>query len=1187
MNFSHTLSTAPLEHPAMDYGFLRREGIRHLERLAGQLWTDFNAHDPGITILEQVCYALTDLAHRINYPLPDLLSSHGAKPYDSLYGPAQILPSYPVTIDDLRKLIIDVEGVKNAWIEKVEGQEIPLYFDAGEKSLSLQGDTKTAEPVYLKGLYRVLLEISDLQYTDSTEDRDAAVKQVARRLHAHRGLGENFETIQRLEPQEIQIHARIEIDALDDADSVLLEIYQRIADYISPTIRFSSLSELLQAGKGVDEIFEGPLLEHGFIDSDDLKRAQRRTALRTSDLIHEIMDVQGVKAVRQISISAGGAKEAWSLDLDPNKAPRLNLSASNISLERNQLAASIHVASVIEAYYQRLRQSEAASKPVPLDLQAPSGRDRNVENYYSIQHQFPAAYGIGAMGLPDSAPPLRKAQAKQLQAYLLFFDQLLANCFSQLAHVNDLFSFTEASAQTYFSQAITDPASGIEDIRQTDLAAHKDRLQQISENPDAAAEGDQADFRRRNRFLNHLLARFAEQFTDYSLIIDDAASEEDLPATEKLVRDKQAFLRDYPQLSQARGTACLDPWGNTDDSAGLENRLQRKLGIAGEAERFYIVEHILLGPMEEDRQQQMPLLAEPRLKDPYSLQISFVFPKLPSRFNKAFIERTVREETPAHLSFFTLDLLEESDMEAFASAYHNWLNKWSDYQRKKLEMQKVDATTQIQLRHARDRLIDLLGLGQTYPLQDLAVSEQLTVAISTPAKIHIENSQPGVLYQLHDRQALVTQTPDGEQGAGAPIQTQGTGEEIILKTYKIEEDVVFEILAKKEQSGREIYLHKTATVKVGLDVALTASIQNAPYLDPAIEKPAVTAPRIVDYGASVTVEIQNSQEGVDYQLVCFTPAEEVLSAANVRGTLHNIILTIQSINEDTDIRIRAVKTFDESERATQTALLNTVLPLKVRANPALSVSAASAIIDYEASATLKIANTQTSSAYQLYIRPIPDRDFVRQAAADAEVIKVSVSGEPDVQIPKPDWNLVWETPQGYTALGAPQTGSGGEIELALGPLTHDHLVIIQAQKEHQADQTVSSAVQLEQAAAVLVRPNPNQALSIKAAETGTNSGLQVSGGQPGVFYYFRLAPEGEDLGLPAYFHKRDAQDDTLYKGLNQLNIQVDYVITGLSGALESPIVVTDPLPDNTALYVHAMKAQTRAATPFTHTVQPE
>ena len=46
MNTSLTISTAPLEHPAMDYTLLRKEGIRHLERMAEKFWTDINAHDP-------------------------------------------------------------------------------------------------------------------------------------------------------------------------------------------------------------------------------------------------------------------------------------------------------------------------------------------------------------------------------------------------------------------------------------------------------------------------------------------------------------------------------------------------------------------------------------------------------------------------------------------------------------------------------------------------------------------------------------------------------------------------------------------------------------------------------------------------------------------------------------------------------------------------------------------------------------------------------------------------------------------------------------------------------------------------------------------------------------------------------------------------------------------------------------
>src|ERR1044071_9230533 len=99
----------------MDYASLREAGIRQLENMAGEQWTDFNAHDPGITILEQLCYALTDLSYRTGFEIPDLLADGGADPYQSLHAPADILTCAPVTLDDLRRLVLDVEGVKNAW----------------------------------------------------------------------------------------------------------------------------------------------------------------------------------------------------------------------------------------------------------------------------------------------------------------------------------------------------------------------------------------------------------------------------------------------------------------------------------------------------------------------------------------------------------------------------------------------------------------------------------------------------------------------------------------------------------------------------------------------------------------------------------------------------------------------------------------------------------------------------------------------------------------------------------------------------------------------------------------------------------------------------------------------------------------------------------------------------------------
>ncbi|HUT46928.1 MAG TPA: hypothetical protein VMX36_11630 [Sedimentisphaerales bacterium] len=507
-----------------------------------------------------------------------------------------------------------------------------------------------------------------------------------------------------------------------------------------------------------------------------------------------------------------------------------------------------------------------------------------------------------------------------------------------------------------------------------------------------------------------------------------------------------------------------------------------------------------------------------------------------------------------------------------------------------------------------------MGLGQTYPLRDLAVrDEKLTVAFNTIAKIPIEDSQKGVLYQLHHKHELVKRTEGAEEESGVPVEASGNGETIYLETYKIQDDITFEILAKKQQSSREAYLHQTATVKVGLNAALRAWIPNVPCLDPTLESPPDTAPRIVDYNATVEVEIDNSQEGVDYKLVyfkevenVFDPVEVELSKEKVRGNLSNITLLTQPISEDTDIWIRATKIFDPSEnRAVQTTLLHTVLPLKVRANPALPVSVdPTPIIDYNNPATIKIAETQQSTNYQLYIRPIPDREFVHKVVPDIEVIKVSVEGEPDVKVRKPAREGVWITPEGYAEWGDAQQGTGGELELKVGPLTDDSLVIVQAQKYHQASpepqtaQRVPSAVQLEQAAVVLVRPDPAPPLRVKVLVEGaqTSGDMQVFDGQPGIFYYFRQTPEGKEFEWPAYFHKSDDCDESLNKGLEQLELEIDFVVAAdpfpgkvsdsanlAQVAPEPPLLQTGRLPTGTTLHIRAVKAQTSVATPLEHT----
>src|ERR1700743_941319 len=98
----------------LDFNDLRNEGITHLGNLTGKLWTDYNEHDPGITILEALCYAITELGYRTSLPMEDLLTeSDGTIEADlqALFSAKKILTQSPLNINDYRKILIDIEGV--------------------------------------------------------------------------------------------------------------------------------------------------------------------------------------------------------------------------------------------------------------------------------------------------------------------------------------------------------------------------------------------------------------------------------------------------------------------------------------------------------------------------------------------------------------------------------------------------------------------------------------------------------------------------------------------------------------------------------------------------------------------------------------------------------------------------------------------------------------------------------------------------------------------------------------------------------------------------------------------------------------------------------------------------------------------------------------------------------------------
>jgi hypothetical protein len=574
MLLTPTIPKARSADPGLDQQQLFARGLEHVRHLARRVWTDHNVHDPGITTLELLCYALTDLSYRATFPMEDLLASasdNAAGMARQFFTAGQILPNRPLTLPDYRKLLIDLDGVKNAWILP---EELTYYADTVRKKLLRE---RPAAPgirdVGIRGLYRVLLDFMDEVRTP--EEQDEVKARAWRRLHANRNLCEDFVRVDGVETEDFILCAELELAPDADTARVQAQVLFEVGRHLDPPVYSYSLSEMLDR-HAVEEIFDGPLLEHGFIDDEELARADLRTVIRLSDVISIVMDVEGVRAVRDIVINPKGTirplGDKWQVPVAAGKRPALDRDGSRLVFYKRHMPV-VAPAAAVDEHLTRLKGEERASleEGTAGDLPIPLGRYRQPARYTSFQNHFPAVYGLSEAGLPSGADAKRKALADQLKGYLLFFDQVMAEACAQLAHLPELFSTNPDVAHTYFSQVV-DTFAGFERIYGAGVTAGQ--LAGLSED-------EAARFERRNRFLDHLLARFAERFHDYVAVMRSAFG----ASAASVVRDKCDFLKDVPALGAERGLAFdtglrepADLW-NSSNVSGLERRIGRLLGF--------------------------------------------------------------------------------------------------------------------------------------------------------------------------------------------------------------------------------------------------------------------------------------------------------------------------------------------------------------------------------------------------------------------------------------------------------------------------------------------------------------------------------------------------------------------------------------------------------------------------------
>ena len=560
-----------------EYQELYLQGIELLQDLSGANWTDYNEHDPGVTIFENIAYTLTNLSHKVDQSIEDILTESKNKAYqiklndafssekkrsqqkpvplksgdNGFFVASEILTTNPVIKEDYRKMLVDrIKNVKNVWI-KTHNQD-------QTKSGSRQ---KRAN---IKGLYHIFVEM--YKYHEDrviqANEKNRIINKVKRLYHEHRNLCEDIYKITIVDPIYLDLTLELTLDVNVDGEEVFARVYYNINDFLTHVARFQSLSGLREEEKDFNSIYLGPTLKNGFITDRELQ--PKKSKIYTSELTKIISKISGVVSIDKFKIKENHENKPHfsnEIIIDELESPRLDIPQLNKNLAFT--AADVELKPNVREIKKRYKSIEAENygtfKTVSKSAnsaQIPIGESLGISSFYSIRDQFPAIYGIGKFGLPNNAPKKRKAQAKQLKAYLLPFDQLMANFLAQLTNLYTLYDVSNSDVQTYFYQELED----MEDLKKLIKVDPKNKKKPVDQWSDVLNElNKQFDFnsiRRLNEVADNLLARFAEEFPTYVLQKINTScfgkNFTDVGFDKKLLLWKRKLVANYNRLSYDR-----------------------------------------------------------------------------------------------------------------------------------------------------------------------------------------------------------------------------------------------------------------------------------------------------------------------------------------------------------------------------------------------------------------------------------------------------------------------------------------------------------------------------------------------------------------------------------------------------------------------------------------------------------
>lgn len=720
------------------YSKLQAQTLEEVQRLAGRVWTDYNVHDPGITVGDIANYALAELDYKLGFSLADYCVEKGGTFTPGRFGlfpPEEAYTTQPVTTEDYRRLFL---------------AHIPEIDD-----VYLVCDPQT-------GGYTVRILLSPFE----EEDGQKVCGKIKSLYNQHRNLCEFLSgEVEIIETDKLEFHAEFEIEPGADASVVLARLYATILRYLSGAVRLSTPDMATSSGIAPEEWLEGL--------TDAVRPVIPKLQQTEHELYKQLREVEGVRSFTTCYLMKDGKPQTcfaqgFGIQL-PIRKEELHV---RIRQGRFEVEPDIDIFRArLETLYRssRRRQFVRNEEEKEYHWPLPDTTCRDIFTHQSILHDFPACYRLSEK---------EKREETAFESYLKLYDRVIREGLSEVKALPRLLSLETEDAAVLSDRRIRE-------LKKTYLD-FLDRLYGMESQPawlaeeNGYGETEEDMLRRRMGFLHHatsltgnrsrarnilpgektsdtpvikewfcrllglesndehavsnVLPKYNLRIVERkagkslaerldSLLIDERMLEEDKvePVVyEKLTDDEAEKLDEYNRMLEEleyfnenrisgdlfRGGTDLANYRTTQLGAEEYVLLYRNrersgwtsLGRADSREILNTMANILRRFLRElNRACETIYVIEPVLADTgRAFHLILVFPAWTRRFHserfRAQCEKLLRTLLPAHLTV-EYHWLGERSMKRFESYYHQWMRSLADPRMgdyKRLLLQVID-----------------------------------------------------------------------------------------------------------------------------------------------------------------------------------------------------------------------------------------------------------------------------------------------------------------------------------------------------------------------------------------------------------------------------------------------------------------------------------------------------------------